>query len=80
MAFGNSITVTAFLSITAPKNWAIGWAGYKSTRVIPHGVKYAINLFDKDKNRIIDFDNAHGYKEYRRIVWVPIPKKDRVLP
>ena len=51
----------------------------KAKPEIPHGVKYAINLFDKDKNRIIGLDNAHGYKEHRRMEWDHVHKKERVL-
>ncbi len=47
---------------------------------IPHGIKSALILFDKDKNRIIGFDNAHGFKSHRRIQWDHFHKREKVFP
>ncbi|MDT8446497.1 MAG: DUF6516 family protein [bacterium] len=47
---------------------------------VPHGIKYALNLFDETKHRVIGFDNAHGFKEHRRVEWDHLHKQEKVYP
>ena len=34
----------------------------ESTIVIPHGIRYALTLHERDGNRIMGYDNAHAVK------------------
>jgi hypothetical protein len=33
---------------------------------IPHGIKYSLSLHDKNKTRVVGFDNAHAIKPKRK--------------
>jgi len=56
------------------------WTKFEARRVtpteqIPHGIRYSLTLHDRNNNRILGFDNAHGYqpkrKKYgaRKVTW-----------
>ena len=42
---------------------------------IPHGIKYSLTLHDRNNDRLLGYDNAHGFKPKRkrfgasRVVW-----------
>jgi len=43
------------------------WVKFEAKRVepnahIPHGIKYSLTLHDKHNQRVIGYDNAHGFK------------------
>lgn len=47
------------------------WTKFEAYRVepnehIPHGIRYSLSLHDKNKTRVVGFDNAHAVKPKRR--------------
>jgi hypothetical protein len=47
------------------------WTKFEASRVdptkqIPHGIRYSLTLHDRNSNRILGFDNAHGHKPKRK--------------
>ncbi|MBW2562094.1 MAG: hypothetical protein JRE40_14745 [Deltaproteobacteria bacterium] len=65
------------------------WVQFKAWRVkpdrhTPHGIKYSLSLHDKNKLRIIGYDNAHGYQakkgryKAKKVTWDHIHKRDKV--
>jgi Family of unknown function (DUF6516) len=65
------------------------WVKFKCQSVeknehIPHGIKYSLTLHDKNKVRILGYDNAHSVKPRRkkfgahRVVWDHKHEKEKV--
>jgi len=65
------------------------WTKFEASRVeptlqIPHGIKYALTLHDKNNTRVLGFDNAHAFKpkkkKYgtRKITWDHKHKMNKV--
>lgn len=47
------------------------WTKFEAYRVdpsdqIPHGIRYSLTLHDNHNERVLGFDNAHGYKPRRK--------------
>jgi hypothetical protein len=47
------------------------WVSFRVWRVacsesIPHGIRYALSLHDRDNVRLVGFDNAHAVKTRKR--------------
>ncbi|MDH5560869.1 MAG: DUF6516 family protein [Deltaproteobacteria bacterium] len=61
------------------------FVSFKASKVpagpgVPHGIKYALVLFDRYKTRIICYDNAHAYPEHHRIEFDHVHKNEVVFP
>lgn len=67
------------------------WTKFEAREVepnehIPHGIKYSLTLHDKNNERILGYDNAHGIKPKRkkfggtRITWDHKHKREIVEP
>jgi len=51
-----------FMTLDFHAKWKV-----KKSNVRPFGVKYEFKLFDKKKNRVLCFDNAHGgFRGYKK--------------
>ena len=55
----------------SPDGW---WVKTEARRVPysperPSGVKYALTLHDRTGQRVLGYDNAHGYIKHRRVEW-----------
>ncbi len=67
------------------------WTKFEARKVIPsknvpHGIKYSLTLHDKNNQRVIGFDNAHGIKSKKnkyigkRTIWDHKHKMDIIEP
>jgi len=67
------------------------WTKFEACRItptlqIPHGIKYSLTLHDRNNNRILGFDNAHGHKPKkklygtRKVTWDHKHKMEKVYP
>ena len=51
---------------------------------IPHGIKYSLTLHDKNNQRVIGYDNAHGIRttkskyKAQRITWDHTHERNRI--
>jgi len=65
------------------------WTKFEAKRVnptnqIPHGIRYSLTLHDRNKTRILGFDNAHAHKNKkkkygaRKVTWDHKHKTEKV--
>ena len=46
----------------------------------PFGVKYSLTLHDRNGERILGYDNAHGIAGHRRVAWDHKHQLDQIRP
>lgn len=51
-----------------------------ATQGQPYGVKYSLVLLSREGQRLIGYDNAHGYEEHRKIEWDHSHDEEAIKP